>query len=196
MASSRTTLNVCEACHNIDFAYLLKHPIRNEYNIGEAPGILTVLSKDCDLCATWPDVQHGEEVELRTVLHSDYLWSPRTYQEHDALSNVRLGISKRKRRGQWEDVPMNSASSNWVFCTPRHDTEQHLSWKLHPLSNSPDYNAARAWLSCCKNRHGTTCDSSPPPYIEGMLLVDIHESRIVKVDSILAPRWLALSCRY
>ncbi|KAH7393814.1 heterokaryon incompatibility protein-domain-containing protein [Phaeosphaeria sp. MPI-PUGE-AT-0046c] len=84
--------------------------------------------------------------------------------------------------------------TNYLFCVPQSNTDGgNVLWKPRPLTNTPDYKTARAWLNDCQAHHSTGCDHSDPPKIQGLHLIDVFESRVVAPDDSVDLRWIALS---
>jgi hypothetical protein len=180
-ASPRTeNANLCDKCREIDFA-LLWDAAGDWPN--ERPTFPLERSDGCGLCEVLlPDYQCGETVELSSI-DPDRISSWQCRAGYDVPRSARLRV---KREHDYREDTMFYAPPGYLDANPG-------LWKPRVLPERPDYGEACAWLANCVTYHGSECNEVGSLNVENMYLVDCENARIVRVDEIDNPRWLALS---
>ena len=185
MPENERRVNMCEVCRKIDFLYLSEHPRAHVMDAAHYSFPL-VYTPDCELCnILTPGSMTGDKAELTSYnFLEDCSWTD-VFVDEFAFPSVALGVDH------------DYSSRDTIFYIPsQHLEERPVLWKPRPLSDTPDYVAARAWLHDCQNHHGLGCDDSFRSFIDGLHLIDVHESKIVDATGLENPRWVALSCVY
>lgn len=178
---------ICDTCREIDFTALLAQPCSEWNHSGDDEDSLFPLvhADDCDLCAILtPKCSAGQSAEL-----SSYMGMP------PYPAGVSRSVALAVRVPEWGryDIQRN----NLVFCVSSESAgDEESDWRPKAPRDTPDYTTARAWISQCRDGHGSICTQSSSHQLEGMRLIDVSKRTVVDASGLVEPRWITLSCPY
>lgn len=132
-------------------------------------------SEDCELCAV---LTPNEPVGACFILRGP----------HPSRSRIRYRLLAVAPEA--DEYPMDC--DVFAYLSPEQIEGGPADLWPWPVQDSPDYDAARAWLAYCQTHR---ChDEDPTTHVERMHLIDVKHRTVVKAKDLADPRWIMLSC--